>query len=152
MGAWVIHCLLKWGFTRTFPGNQDETMKLKFIFINSSSFWTPLPTSSQSVSHRQFYQCVNPKKKVSLRHPIICKLLVVLTIFRHPFDYELTRDFKNYPNWIEMCLNINFTNASWLPGYVHVKPHFNHNTTLGTKIMNFLSSSNSLWPHTHTSS
>ena len=21
------HCVLKWGFTRTFPGNQDETLK-----------------------------------------------------------------------------------------------------------------------------
>ena len=21
------HCLLKWGFTRTFPGNQDATLK-----------------------------------------------------------------------------------------------------------------------------
>ena len=23
------HCVMKWGFTRTFPGNQDVTVKLK---------------------------------------------------------------------------------------------------------------------------
>ena len=29
------HCVLKWGFTRTFPRNQDVTVKLKseLIFI-----------------------------------------------------------------------------------------------------------------------
>ena len=30
----------------------------------------PLPTPSQSVSHKQFHQCVNHKKKLSLRHPL----------------------------------------------------------------------------------
>ena len=29
-----------------------------------------LPTPSQSVSHKQFHQCVNHKKKLSLRHPL----------------------------------------------------------------------------------
>ena len=26
---WLGHCVLKWGFTRTFPGNQDATLKLE---------------------------------------------------------------------------------------------------------------------------
>ena len=25
------HCVLKWGFTRTFPGNQDAIAKLKYV-------------------------------------------------------------------------------------------------------------------------
>ena len=29
-----------------------------------------LPTPSQSVSHKRFHQCVNHKKKLSLRHPL----------------------------------------------------------------------------------
>ena len=29
-----------------------------------------LPTLSQSVSHKRFHQCVNHKKKLSLRHPL----------------------------------------------------------------------------------
>ena len=46
------HCVLKWGFTQTFPGNQDATLKLtsEIIFIKSV-FLKPLSTTSKSISH-----------------------------------------------------------------------------------------------------
>ena len=52
------HCVLKQGFTRTYPRNQDLTVKLKseLIFIRFQYF------SIQSVSHKRFHQCVNHKK------------------------------------------------------------------------------------------
>ena len=27
------HCVLKWGFMRTFPGNQDGTLKYKILLV-----------------------------------------------------------------------------------------------------------------------
>ena len=65
--------MLKWGFMRTFPGKENATVNVKF----ESSFFQivvviliSLLAINQSVSHRRFYQCVNPKKKLSMRHPL----------------------------------------------------------------------------------
>ena len=59
-------CVLKLGFKRTFPGNQDATVKLmlELIFLNFGSFrYSCLP-----FSYRQFYQFLNPRNWLSLRH------------------------------------------------------------------------------------
>ena len=63
------HCVFKKGFMRTFLRNQDVTMKLKseLIFIKFQYFFN---VPSQSISHKLFLQCVNHKKKLSLRHPL----------------------------------------------------------------------------------
>ena len=41
------------------------------------------------------------------------KFVVVLAIFRHLFDSELTRDFKDYQNLIKISSDFYFTVASW---------------------------------------
>ena len=61
-----------------------------------------LPTPSQSVSHKQFHQCVNHKKKLSLRH----LLPTFGSFFRHPFDsgfQKLTESYKNKPRHLFQC-------------------------------------------------
>ena len=80
-----------------------------------------LPTPSTSVSHRRFHQCVNHENKLDLRHPLpsfgsfgffqasiwlgVDKVLQILTKF-----------YKS---------DIYFNVASWFPGNVRLKPHFN---------------------------
>ena len=58
--------------TWTSQRNQDATMKLKseLISIKFLFFLIPLPTPSWSVTHKQFYQCVNTKKKLSLGYSL----------------------------------------------------------------------------------
>ena len=53
------------------------------------------------------------------------QLLVVLAFSRHPFDSRSIRFFKNFKNLIKVSSDIYFNVASWFPGNIHVKPHFN---------------------------
>ena len=61
-----------------------------------------LATPSQSVSHKRFHQCVNHKKKLSLRHPLPT-FGSFSFFFRHQLDsgliryilQKLTKSYKN---------------------------------------------------------
>ena len=73
-----------------------------------------LPTPSQSVSHKWLHHCVNYKKKSSLRYH-----LQIFGIWLG-VDKVLQKLAKSY-----MCSDIHFNVASWFPGNVRVKLHFN---------------------------
>ena len=90
-----------------------------------------LRTPSQSVSHKQFHHCVNHKKKLSLRHPLptfgissFCQAFLWLGVD------------KVLQNLIKVSSDIYYNVASWFPGNVRIKPHFN--TQWGKEPLQFL--------------
>ena len=74
-----------------------------------------LLTPGQSISQKRFRQCVNHKKKPSLRHPF--PTFGGFNFFRHPFASGSTKSYKRLKNL--------FTAASWYPWNVRLRPHFN---------------------------
>ena len=68
--------------------------------------------------------------------------MAVLVFCRNPFDSWLIRYFKNKQNLIKMSSDIYFNVASWFPGNVHVKTHFNTQCPPGpppfTRALNYM--------------
>ena len=68
----------------------------------------PLPTPSQSVSHKWFHQCVNYKEKISLRHPL--PTFVTFSFFQASIWLgvdkvlqKLTKSYKNELRHLFQC-------------------------------------------------
>ena len=110
--------------------NQDVTVKLKseLIFKNLSISLMFLPTPSQSVSHKRFHQCVNHKKKLSLRHPL--PTFVSFSFFQTSLwlgvDKELQKLTKSYKNELkhlfQYCILISRKCPHKTP-FQHTVPH-----------------------------
>ena len=66
--------------------NIEIKIRAHFSFIS-------LSTPSQSVSQKRFHQCVNNKKKLSLRYPL--PTFGSFSFSRHPSDSGSIRYFKN---------------------------------------------------------
>ena len=86
-----------------------------------------LLTPSQSFSHKWFHQCVNHQKKLSLRHP-----LPTFSFFQ-AFWLGVNKVLQNL---IKVSSVIYFNVASWFPGNVQVKPHFNTQCSGGAFLEN----------------
>ena len=66
------HSMLKQGFMRIFPRNQSVTVKLTFelIFIKFKYFFDVLANPRPICFTQMIHQCVNHKKRLSLRYPL----------------------------------------------------------------------------------
>ena len=82
-----------------------------------------LPTPSQSVSHKQFHQCLNHKKKLSLRHPL--PTFGSFSFFQASLWVGVDKVLQKLQNLIKVRSDIYFNVASWFPGNVRAKPYFN---------------------------
>ena len=66
-------------------------------------------TQSQSVSQKRFYQCVNPKQKLTFRHSLSTFGFLAVSRPDMSLTPELTKDFKNCQNLIKMSSDFYFT-------------------------------------------
>ena len=80
----------------------------------------PLPTPSQSVSHKWFHHCMNHKKKLNLRHPLTT--FGSFSFFQASIwlrvDKVLPKLTKSYKSELRHLFQ-------WFPGNVRVNSHFN---------------------------
>jgi len=92
-----------------------------------------LPTPSQSVSHKRLHQCVNHKKKLSLRH--LLPTFGSFSFFQASLWLGVDKVLQKLKKSYKMSSDIYFNVASWFPVKVHIKPHFNTQCPTGQEMV-----------------